>query len=162
MIFSLGGTPRSDRLFWGFMPFVAVTWPGATSRGHWRGGCPGIAFETRKLIREMARANFPSGAPRIHGELTLRIIVSQVVAHRPTRMIHPRTTSDSRPASPKPIDRSQMLGPAGRCATSGWADNPVPACNWTLWLARQRIQVSAARHGSAARPIRNSLGSFGL
>src|SRR5215471_19283460 len=56
----------------------------------------------------------------------------------------------------------QMLGSSGRCATSEWADNHVAACNGTLWLARQRIQVSAARHGSVARSIRNSLGSFGL
>jgi hypothetical protein len=32
----------------------------------------------------------------------------------------------------------------------------------SLWLARHRIQISAARHGFAARPIRNSLGSSGL
>lgn len=82
----------------GFMSFVAVTWPGATSRGRWRGGCPGIASETRKLIREMARANFPWGAPRIHGELTLRITVSQATVPRYMPLSQKDRQSQARPA----------------------------------------------------------------
>jgi putative transposase len=75
-----------DRLFWIFMSWwwpawrrhgTAVIWK-YRSRGRWRGGRPGIALETRQLIREMARANFLWGAPRIHGELLkLGITVSQ-------------------------------------------------------------------------------------
>ena len=53
------------------------------SRGRWRGGRPRIALETRQLIREMARANFLWGAPRIHGELLkLGITVSQATVSR--------------------------------------------------------------------------------
>jgi hypothetical protein len=51
--------------------------------GRWQGGRPRIALESRQLIREMARANFLSGAPRIHGELLkLGIIVSQATVSR--------------------------------------------------------------------------------
>jgi putative transposase len=81
-----------DRLFWTFMSWwspasrdalkviqpetdlrwrrhgIALTWK-YRSRGRRRGGRPGIARETRRLIREMAHANFLWGAPRIHGEL---------------------------------------------------------------------------------------------
>jgi hypothetical protein len=50
---------------------ISITW----SLARWR---PRIALETRQLIREMARANFLWGAPRIHGELLkLGITVSQ-------------------------------------------------------------------------------------
>jgi hypothetical protein len=53
------------------------------SRGRWRGGRPGVALETRQLIREIARANFLWGAPRIHGELLkLGITVSQATVSR--------------------------------------------------------------------------------
>ena len=46
-------------------------------------GRPRIAVETRQLIREMARANFLWGAPRIHGELLkLGITVSQATVSR--------------------------------------------------------------------------------
>jgi hypothetical protein len=66
-----------------------------------------------------------------------------LVAHRPTRMIHPRTTS-----RPNRSDRSQMLGSAGRCASSGWADNPVAAGNGTLWPSDQpdKIDVDPLWH----------------
>jgi putative transposase len=41
-------------------------------------GAPRIALETRQLILEIARANFPWGAPRTHGELVkLGVTVSQ-------------------------------------------------------------------------------------
>ena len=74
-----------------------------------------------------------------------------LVAHRPTRMIHPRTTSDSRAASPKPI--APMANAWFRRKVRHlWVG--VAACNGTLWLARQPIQVSAARHESVERPIR--------
>jgi hypothetical protein len=95
-----------DRLFW---IFLSWWWPGwrealsvvqadtvlrwrrdgitgfwkYRSRGRWRGGRPRIAVETRKLIRDMARANFLWGAPRIHGELLkLGITVSQASVSR--------------------------------------------------------------------------------
>jgi len=95
-----------DRLFWVFMsrwwpawrdalkviqPETVLRWRrhGITliwkyrSRGRWRGGRPRIALETRQLIREMARANFLWGAPRIHGELLkLGITVSQATVSR--------------------------------------------------------------------------------
>jgi len=58
--------------------------------------------------------------------------------------------------------RAQMPGFAGRCASPAWADSPAVPCNGTPWLARHRIRVSSARHGSAAHPIRNSLCSSGL
>ena len=46
-------------------------------------GRPRIAVETRQLIREMARANFLWGAPRIHGELLkLGITVSRATVSR--------------------------------------------------------------------------------
>jgi hypothetical protein len=96
----------SDRLFWVFMSWwwpawreglkviqpetvlrwrrlgIALIWK-YRSRGRWRGGRPRIALETRQLIREMARANFLWGAPRIHGELLkLGITVSQATVSR--------------------------------------------------------------------------------
>jgi hypothetical protein len=95
-----------DRLFWVFMSWwwpawrdglnviqpetvlrwrrlgIALIWK-YRSRGRWRGGRPRIALETRQLIREMARANFLWGAPRIHGELLkLGITVSQATVSR--------------------------------------------------------------------------------
>jgi hypothetical protein len=61
---------------------IALIWK-YRSRGRWRGGRPRIALETRQLIREMARANFLWGAPRIHGELLkLGITVSQATVSR--------------------------------------------------------------------------------
>jgi hypothetical protein len=55
---------------------ISVTW----SLARWR---PRIALETRQLIREMARANFLWGAPRIHGELLkLGITVSPATVSR--------------------------------------------------------------------------------
>jgi hypothetical protein len=90
------------------------------------------------------------------------------MTERRTRSIHPRTRArsspDRRPASPRPIvpiPNAWLPGCAGRYARSGWVDSSALACSGTLWLARHRIQVSIAHHGSAARPIRNSLGSFG-
>jgi hypothetical protein len=95
-----------DRLFWVFMSWCWPAWRDALevnqpetvlrwrrhgialiwkyrSRGRWRGGRPGIALETRQLIREMAYANFLWGAPRIHGELLkLGITVSQATVSR--------------------------------------------------------------------------------
>src|SRR5215467_13419464 len=87
-----------DRLFWVFMswwwplwrdglkviqPETVLRWRKYRSRGRWRGGRPRIALETRQLIREMARANFLWGAPRIHGELLkLGITVSQATVSR--------------------------------------------------------------------------------
>jgi hypothetical protein len=95
-----------DRLFWVFMSWWWPAWRDALkviqpetvlrwrrhgitliwkyrSRGRWRGGRPRIALETRQLIREMARANFLWGAPRIHGELLkLGITVSQATVSR--------------------------------------------------------------------------------
>jgi hypothetical protein len=95
-----------DRLFWVFMSWWWPAWCDALkviqpetvlrwrrqgialiwkyrSRGRWRGGRPRIALETRQLIREMARANFLWGAPRIHGELLkLGITVSQATVSR--------------------------------------------------------------------------------
>jgi hypothetical protein len=57
---------------------ISITWSLA-------GGRPRIALETRQLIREMARANFLWGAPRIHGELLkLGITVSQATVSRYT------------------------------------------------------------------------------
>jgi hypothetical protein len=56
---------------------IALIWK-YRSHGRWRAGRPGIALETRQLIREIARANFLWGAPRIHGELLkLGVTVSQ-------------------------------------------------------------------------------------
>src|SRR5262252_3677266 len=78
-----------DRLFWVFMSWwwpawrdgVKVIQPETVLR--WRRGRPRIALETRQLIREMARANFLWGAPRIHGELLkLGITVSQATVSR--------------------------------------------------------------------------------
>jgi putative transposase len=61
---------------------IALIWK-YRSRGRSRGGRPRIALETRQLIREMARANFLWGAPRIHGELLkLGITVSQATVSR--------------------------------------------------------------------------------
>jgi hypothetical protein len=61
---------------------IALIWK-YRSRGRWRGGRPRIALETRQLIREMARANFLWGTPRIHGELLkLGIAVSQATVAR--------------------------------------------------------------------------------
>jgi len=61
---------------------ITVIWK-YRSRGRWRGGRPRIAVEIRQLIREMARANFLWGAPRIHGELLkLGISVSQATVSR--------------------------------------------------------------------------------
>lgn len=95
-----------DRLFWVFMSWWWPAWRDALkviqpetvlrwrrhgialiwkyrSRGRSRGGRPRIALETRQLIREMARANFLWGAPRIHGELLkLGITVSQATVSR--------------------------------------------------------------------------------
>jgi hypothetical protein len=95
-----------DRLFWVFMSWWWPAWRDALkviqpetvlrwrrhgiasiwkyrSRGRWQGGRPRIALETRQLIREMARANFLWGAPRIHGELLkLGITVSQATVSR--------------------------------------------------------------------------------
>jgi hypothetical protein len=95
-----------DRLFWMFMSWwwpasrdalkviqpetdlrwrrhgIDLTWK-YRSRGRRRGGRPGIARETRRLIREMAHANFLWGAPRIHGELLkLGTTVSQATVSR--------------------------------------------------------------------------------
>jgi hypothetical protein len=53
------------------------------SRGRWRGGRPRISRELRGLIAQMARENFPWGAPRIHGELLmLGVEVSQATVSR--------------------------------------------------------------------------------
>jgi hypothetical protein len=95
-----------DRLFWVFMAWWTPAWRDALkviqpetvlrwrrhgialiwkyrSRGRWRGGRPRIPLETRQLIREIARANFLWGAPRIHGELLkLGITVSQATVSR--------------------------------------------------------------------------------
>jgi hypothetical protein len=95
-----------DRLFWVFMSWWWPAWCNALkiiqpatvlrwrrhgialiwkyrSGGRWRGGRPRIAPETRQLIREMARANFLWGAPRIHGELLkLGLNVSQATVSR--------------------------------------------------------------------------------
>jgi putative transposase len=95
-----------DRLFWVFMSWWWPAWRDALkviqpetvlrwrrlgialiwkyrSRGRRRGGRPRLALETRQLIREMARANFLWGAPRIHGELLkLGITVSQATVSR--------------------------------------------------------------------------------
>ena len=95
-----------DRLLWVFVAWWTPTWRDALkviqpetvlrwhrhgialiwkyrSRGRWRGGRPRIPLETRQLIREMARANFLWGAPRIHGELLkLGITVSQATVSR--------------------------------------------------------------------------------
>ena len=95
-----------DRLFWVFLTWwwpgwrealtiiqadtvlrwrrdgITVIWK-YRSRGRRRGGRPRIALETRRLIHEMARANFLWGAPRIHGELLkLGITVSQATVSR--------------------------------------------------------------------------------
>jgi hypothetical protein len=76
------------------------------SPGRWRGGRPRIALETRQLFREMARANFLWGAPRIQGELLkLGIRVSQVTVSRymstsrKDRRSQAWLRSNSRPAS---------------------------------------------------------------
>jgi hypothetical protein len=56
---------------------IALIWK-YRSHDRWRGRRPRIAVKTRQLIREIARANFLWGAPRIHGELLkLGITVSQ-------------------------------------------------------------------------------------
>ena len=105
-----------DRLFWVFMSWWWPAWrdalvvvqPETVLRGRrrgnaliwkyrshrrWRGGRPRIAVETRQLIREMARANFLWGAPRIHGELLkLGITVSQATVSR----YMPRSPKDRR------------------------------------------------------------------
>jgi hypothetical protein len=106
-----------DRLFWVFMSWwwpawrdglkvvqpetvlrwrrlgIALIWK-YRCRGRWRGGRPRIALETRQLIREMARANFLWGAPRIHGELLkLGIMVSQATV---SRYMLPRSRKDGR------------------------------------------------------------------
>jgi hypothetical protein len=92
------------------------------------------------------------------------ILSRTFVTHWTTSSIHPRTrarsSSNSRPASPRPI---VLIANAWfrRKVCQVWADGSAVACNGTLWLARQRIQVAGARHGSGARPIRNSLGSSG-
>ena len=71
---------------------IALIWK-YRSHGRWRGGRPGIAVETSQLIREMARANFLWGAPRIHGELLkFGITVSQATVSR----YMPRSPKDRR------------------------------------------------------------------
>jgi hypothetical protein len=61
---------------------ITVIWK-YRSRGRRRGGRPRISVESRRLIHEMARANFLWGAPRIHGELLkLGITVSQATVSR--------------------------------------------------------------------------------
>src|SRR5215470_7757036 len=108
-----------DRLFW---VFLSWWWPGWAvaltiikadtvlgwrrqgistvwkyrSHGRWRGGRPRIAAETRQLIREMARANFLWGAPRIHGELLkLGFTVSQATVSRYMLVSHGRRRSQT-------------------------------------------------------------------
>ena len=71
---------------------IALIWK-YRSHGRSRGGRPRIAVETRQLIRDMARANFLWGAPRIHGELLkLGITVSQATVSR----YMPRSPKDRR------------------------------------------------------------------
>src|SRR5271157_6593613 len=41
------------------------------SRGRWTGGRRSISSDARRLITQMARADFLWGAPRIHGELRM-------------------------------------------------------------------------------------------
>jgi hypothetical protein len=65
-----------------------------------RTGRPRIVVETRQLIREMARANFLWGAPRIHGELLkLGIAVSQATVSR----YMPRSPKDRRSQAGGPL-----------------------------------------------------------
>jgi putative transposase len=94
-----------DRLFWGVCRGGGPAWRDALkiiqpetvlrwrrhgivsiwkyrSRGRWRGGRPRIALETRELIRDIARANFLWGAPRIHGELLKLGITSRRPQYR--------------------------------------------------------------------------------
>ena len=75
---------RGARVFAPSIGCSGCLWRGKyRSRGRWRGGRPRIPLETRQLIREMARANFLWGAPRIHGELLkLGITVSQATVSR--------------------------------------------------------------------------------
>jgi hypothetical protein len=61
---------------------IALIWK-YRSRGRWRGGRPRIPLEIRQLIREVARANFLWGAPRIHSEpLKLGITVPPATVSR--------------------------------------------------------------------------------
>ena len=56
-------------------PETVIRWHGQGFKAFWRwksrsrGGRPPIPREIRDLIREMSRANWLWGAPRIHGEL---------------------------------------------------------------------------------------------
>jgi hypothetical protein len=118
-----------DRLFWVFMSWWWPAWRNAVkviqpetvlrwrrhgialiwkyrSRGRWRGGRPRIALETRQLIREMARANFLWGAPRIHGELLkLGITVSQATVSR----YMPTSRKDHRSQAWRTFIRNQAI-----------------------------------------------------
>jgi hypothetical protein len=85
---------------------LALIWK-YRSRGRWRGGRPRIALETRQLIREMARANFLWGAPRIHGELLkLGITVSQATVSR----YMPPSPKDRRSQAWRTFIRNHAIG----------------------------------------------------
>src|SRR6516164_8407658 len=118
-----------DRLFWVFISWWWPAWRDALvviqpetvlrwhrhgialiwkyrSRGRWRGGRPRIPLETRQLIREMARANFLWGAPRIHGELLkLGITVSQATVSR----YMPTSRKDHRSQAWRTFIRNQAI-----------------------------------------------------
>ena len=84
---------------------IALIWK-YRSHGRWRGGRPRIALETRQLIREMARANFLWGAPRIHGELLkLGITVSQATVSR----YMPTSRKDHRSQAWRTFIRNQAI-----------------------------------------------------
>jgi hypothetical protein len=111
-----------------------------------RGSRREVRLEER-CVRNRCKVNDGSISPQRKPSRTL-------VMHWTTRAIQPRTRarslSDSRAASPRPI--VAIPNAWFRRKVSGGADNRAFACNETLWLARHRIQVSAAHHGSAARP----------
>src|SRR6266481_1780595 len=61
-------------------PETLIRWHRRGFRAYWRwksrsrGGRPATPKEVRELIRQMSRANWLWGAPRIHGELLAEIM----------------------------------------------------------------------------------------
>ena len=107
------------------------------SHRRWRGGRPRIAVETRQLIREMARANFLWGAPRIHGELLkLGITVSQATVSRYV----PRSPKDRRSQAWRTFVRNHAIAIVQGRSFNGY--------NWArdlLSQARSRSRVFTCR-----------------
>jgi len=109
----------------------------------WRGGRPGIALETRQLIREIARANFIWGAPRIHGELLKPgITVSQATVSR----YMPPSRKDRRSQAWRTFIRSHGNTVIQSCSFNGY--------NWT------RDLLSQTQVGSQSRVFTYRLSAF--